>query len=255
MADPPREQTLRLVGRAQVLRRRDAGRGRGPARDRPHAAEGRIRRVDRPVGLGQDDAAQSDRAARHAHGRTAVHRRPGDGRAGRDGSHTVARARDRLHLPVSLSAAGVHRARERDDADAGRTGKSRWRDADDGHKPPGACGPGGMARSQDVRHFRRPAAARRDRPRAGDDPAAGAGGRAHRQSRHRKRGRGLRPDARCQRDEPAPRSSSSPTIPRLARRCDRIIELVDGRIVSDAPNFDVVRRGESADVAEQRAGT
>ena len=43
--------------------------------------------------------------------------------------------------------------------------------------------------------------------------------------------------------------------PRLARRCDRIIELVDGRIVSDAPNFDVVRRGESADVAEQRAGT
>jgi lipoprotein-releasing system ATP-binding protein len=31
--------------------------------------------------------------------------------------------------------------------------------------------------------------------------------------------------------------------PRLARRCDRIIELVDGRIVSDAPNRDVVRRG------------
>jgi lipoprotein-releasing system ATP-binding protein len=31
--------------------------------------------------------------------------------------------------------------------------------------------------------------------------------------------------------------------PRLARRCDRIIELVDGRIVSDAPNRQVVRRG------------
>ena len=31
--------------------------------------------------------------------------------------------------------------------------------------------------------------------------------------------------------------------PRLARRCDRIIELVDGRIVSDAPNASVVRRG------------
>jgi lipoprotein-releasing system ATP-binding protein len=31
--------------------------------------------------------------------------------------------------------------------------------------------------------------------------------------------------------------------PRLARRCDRIIELVDGRIVSDAPNPSVVRRG------------
>jgi lipoprotein-releasing system ATP-binding protein len=31
--------------------------------------------------------------------------------------------------------------------------------------------------------------------------------------------------------------------PRLARRCDRIIELVDGRIVSDRPNHDVVRRG------------
>ena len=31
--------------------------------------------------------------------------------------------------------------------------------------------------------------------------------------------------------------------PRLARRCDRIIELVDGRIVSDQPNRDVVRRG------------
>jgi len=31
--------------------------------------------------------------------------------------------------------------------------------------------------------------------------------------------------------------------PRLARRCDRIIELVDGRIVADAPNLRVVRRG------------
>jgi lipoprotein-releasing system ATP-binding protein len=31
--------------------------------------------------------------------------------------------------------------------------------------------------------------------------------------------------------------------PRLARRCDRIVELVDGRIVSDAPNAEVVRRG------------
>lgn len=31
--------------------------------------------------------------------------------------------------------------------------------------------------------------------------------------------------------------------PRLARRCDRIIELVDGRIVSDTPNLNVVRRG------------
>jgi lipoprotein-releasing system ATP-binding protein len=31
--------------------------------------------------------------------------------------------------------------------------------------------------------------------------------------------------------------------PRLARRCDRIVELVDGRIVSDRPNRDVVRRG------------
>jgi len=31
--------------------------------------------------------------------------------------------------------------------------------------------------------------------------------------------------------------------PRLARRCDRIVELVDGRIVSDTPNRDVVRRG------------
>ena len=31
--------------------------------------------------------------------------------------------------------------------------------------------------------------------------------------------------------------------PRLARRCDRIVELVDGQIVSDAPNANVVRRG------------
>jgi lipoprotein-releasing system ATP-binding protein len=31
--------------------------------------------------------------------------------------------------------------------------------------------------------------------------------------------------------------------PRLARRCDRIVELVDGHIVSDAPNPHVVRRG------------
>jgi lipoprotein-releasing system ATP-binding protein len=31
--------------------------------------------------------------------------------------------------------------------------------------------------------------------------------------------------------------------PRLAQRCDRIVELVDGRIVSDRPNAHVVRRG------------
>ena len=31
--------------------------------------------------------------------------------------------------------------------------------------------------------------------------------------------------------------------PRLARRCDRIIELVDGHIVSDTPNTEVVRQG------------
>lgn len=31
--------------------------------------------------------------------------------------------------------------------------------------------------------------------------------------------------------------------PRLAQRCDRIIELVDGRIVEDRPNQNVVRRG------------
>lgn len=31
--------------------------------------------------------------------------------------------------------------------------------------------------------------------------------------------------------------------PRLAQRCDRIIRLVDGRIVSDEPNLKVVRRG------------
>ena len=30
--------------------------------------------------------------------------------------------------------------------------------------------------------------------------------------------------------------------PRLAQRCDRIVELVDGRIVSDRPNESVVRR-------------
>jgi len=33
--------------------------------------------------------------------------------------------------------------------------------------------------------------------------------------------------------------------PRLARRCDRIIELVDGRIVSDRPNQRVARRAEN----------
>ena len=32
--------------------------------------------------------------------------------------------------------------------------------------------------------------------------------------------------------------------PRLAQRCDRIIELVDGNIVSDKPNPNVIRRGE-----------
>jgi lipoprotein-releasing system ATP-binding protein len=33
--------------------------------------------------------------------------------------------------------------------------------------------------------------------------------------------------------------------PRLARRCDRIIELVDGRITADRPNADVVRHGRA----------
>ena len=34
--------------------------------------------------------------------------------------------------------------------------------------------------------------------------------------------------------------------PRLAQRCDRIIELIDGRIVSDRPNAGVVRRSGAA---------
>ncbi|HEX9686444.1 MAG TPA: ABC transporter ATP-binding protein [Burkholderiales bacterium] len=34
--------------------------------------------------------------------------------------------------------------------------------------------------------------------------------------------------------------------PRLAQRCDRIVELVDGRIVSDRPNREVVRRSPAA---------
>jgi lipoprotein-releasing system ATP-binding protein len=34
--------------------------------------------------------------------------------------------------------------------------------------------------------------------------------------------------------------------PRLAQRCDRIIELVDGRIVSDRPNLNVVRHESAA---------
>ena len=34
--------------------------------------------------------------------------------------------------------------------------------------------------------------------------------------------------------------------PRLAQRCDRIIELIDGRIVSDRPNASVVRRSGAA---------
>ena len=34
--------------------------------------------------------------------------------------------------------------------------------------------------------------------------------------------------------------------PRLAQRCDRIIELVDGRIVSDRANMNVVRRSGAA---------
>jgi lipoprotein-releasing system ATP-binding protein len=33
--------------------------------------------------------------------------------------------------------------------------------------------------------------------------------------------------------------------PRLARRCDRIVELVDGRVTSDRPNLDVRQRGWS----------
>jgi len=33
--------------------------------------------------------------------------------------------------------------------------------------------------------------------------------------------------------------------PRLAQRCDRIVELVDGRVVSDRPNRNVVRRSQA----------
>jgi lipoprotein-releasing system ATP-binding protein len=34
--------------------------------------------------------------------------------------------------------------------------------------------------------------------------------------------------------------------PRLAQRCDRVIELVDGRLVADRPNTNVVRRSGAA---------
>jgi len=35
--------------------------------------------------------------------------------------------------------------------------------------------------------------------------------------------------------------------PRLANRCDRIVELVDGRIVSDRPNLHPVRHSADAE--------
>jgi lipoprotein-releasing system ATP-binding protein len=41
--------------------------------------------------------------------------------------------------------------------------------------------------------------------------------------------------------------------PRLAQRCDRIVELVDGRIVSDRPNADVVRRARDAETIHSPA--
>jgi lipoprotein-releasing system ATP-binding protein len=40
--------------------------------------------------------------------------------------------------------------------------------------------------------------------------------------------------------------------PRLAQRCDRIIELVDGRIVADRANADVLRRSPAAGPASSR---
>jgi lipoprotein-releasing system ATP-binding protein len=43
--------------------------------------------------------------------------------------------------------------------------------------------------------------------------------------------------------------------PRLAQRCDRIIELVDGRIASDKKNLNVLKNGEDPTQTENNAIT
>ena len=201
------------------------------------AAARRIRGADRPVGLGQDHAAQPHRPARPA-------RAPGDlFIAGQETSaldemrsHAAARPRDRLHLPVPLPAAGVHRARERDDADArraraasttrcattaaallDRVGLTPWRD----HKASDISG-GQQQRVAIARALAmNPALVLADEP-SGNLDTENA-------------------DAVFDLMREVNETSGTTFLivthdPRLAQRCDRIIELVDGRIVADAPN-------------------
>ena len=116
------------------------------------------------------------------------------------------------NIAVPLELAGIDDAHERAAHELAAVGLSERQ-----HHYPGAT-------------FRRRAAARGARPRAG----AGSGDpdrrRAHRQSRRGHRRRDHRSAVRRATSSAAPRWCSSPTMPRSPRRCDRVVRLRSGRI-------------------------
>ena len=122
-----------------------------------------------------------------ATGGTVTVARPGPRRPVRGQDRRVARAHRRRDLPVLPAAADADRGRERDAADGLRRAVDAARAPRPGDGPARARGHGRPGAQAPVEHVGRAAAARGDRPRAGQRPAADRRRRAHRQPRLRDR--------------------------------------------------------------------
>ena len=213
------------------------GRGRG-ARAPPHRPRHqarRVRRHPRPVGLGQDHAAQPHRRHRLAHQRLDRHRRRGHLAATNRAAHAVPPREGRLRLPVLQPDPDAHRQGER--RLRPRAGRARRR-----RRPTSTaarCSRRSASASASTTSPRSSPAAsssaspwRARWPRTRADPRR----RAHRQPRLPHRQARARGAARGQPRRRARRSSSSRTTSRWRAVADRVLHLRDGRIAESDVN-------------------
>ena len=234
-----RVETSGITTKPVLIELAGVRRSTGPARSNIRALRGVDLSIDDgdmvaivgPSGQRQVDDHEHDHRHRppdsgHGHGR-----RPADRRDERGGARGLARASRRRRVPVLPAAADADRARERDAAAGLLAPRAQARARARGAAQSRARRAGRQGRPPAVGAFGRPAAARRDRARAGGGPAAADRRRADRQPRHAHRGRDVRAAARL--------NAEGTTVLyvthdlELAARAHRVVTIRDGVVAAD----------------------